>query len=69
MVSFKMWHRHKQGLTNWRGGRRSRLVSFETWHIINKDSPTGGEEVVLLQLKLMCSQKMAITNVINFVKS
>src|SRR5258708_38100635 len=36
---------HKQGLTHWRGGRgRSGLVSFETWHVINKDSPTGGEE-------------------------
>jgi hypothetical protein len=37
--------RHKQGLTCWRGGRgRSELVSFEAWHIINEDSPTGGEE-------------------------
>src|SRR5260221_7499746 len=36
---------HKRGLTNWRGGRgRSGLVSFKTWHVINKDSPTGGEE-------------------------
>src|SRR5258708_39371596 len=36
---------HKRGLTNWRGGRgRSGLVSFETWHVINEDSPTGGEE-------------------------
>ncbi len=36
---------HKQGLTNWRGGRgRSRLVSFEIWHITNEDSLTGGEE-------------------------
>src|SRR5260370_16782481 len=36
---------HKQGLTDWKGGReRSGLVSFEAWHIINKDSPTGGEE-------------------------
>src|SRR5229473_1358083 len=37
--------RHKRGLTNWRGGRgKSRLVSFETWHITSKDSQTGGEE-------------------------
>src|SRR5260221_11337724 len=37
--------RHKQGLTNWRGGRgRSGLVSFEMWHVTNEDSPTGGEE-------------------------
>ncbi len=37
--------RHKRGLTRWRGGRgRSGLVSFEMWHVINKDSPTGGEE-------------------------
>src|SRR5229473_2977968 len=36
---------HKQGLTCWRGGRgRSGLVSFETWHDTNEDSPTGGEE-------------------------
>src|SRR5713226_1745307 len=36
---------HKRGLTNWRGGRgRSRLVSFETWQVINEDSPTGGAE-------------------------
>src|SRR5216684_3366224 len=36
---------HKRGLTNWRGGRgRSRLVSFETWHVINEDSPTGGRK-------------------------
>ena len=36
---------HKQGLTNWRGGRgRSELVSFETWQVTNEDSLTGGEE-------------------------
>src|SRR5258708_12071913 len=36
---------HKQGLTNWRGGRgRSELVSFEMWQVTNEDSPTGGEE-------------------------
>jgi hypothetical protein len=36
---------HKQGLTDWKGGReRSGLVSFEAWRIINEDSPTGGEE-------------------------
>src|SRR5258708_27397060 len=36
---------HKRGLTNWKGGRRrSGLVSFETWHVINEDSLTGGEE-------------------------
>ena len=35
----------KQELADWRGGRgRSRLVSSETRHIANKDSPTGGEE-------------------------
>src|SRR5258707_707951 len=37
--------RHKRGLTRWRGGRgRSGLVSFETRHDTNEDSPTGGEE-------------------------
>ncbi len=36
---------HKQGLTNWRGGRgRNELVSFKAWHVTNKDSPTRGEE-------------------------
>src|SRR5260370_17270548 len=36
---------HKRGLTRWREGRgRSGLVSFETWHDTNEDSPTGGEE-------------------------
>src|SRR5260370_39842587 len=35
---------HKQGLTNWRGGRgRSGLVSSETWEVTNKDSRSGGE--------------------------
>src|SRR5216684_500535 len=35
--------RHKRGLTSWRGGRgRSGLVSLETWHVTNEDSPTGG---------------------------
>src|SRR5258708_35966745 len=37
--------RHKQGLTNWRGGRgRSGLVSFEAWHVTSEDSLTRGEE-------------------------
>src|SRR5258707_8418502 len=37
--------RHKRALTNWRGGRgRSGLVSFESWHVTNEHSPTGGEE-------------------------
>jgi len=36
---------HKQGLTNWRGGRgRSRLLSLGTQHITNDDSLAGGEE-------------------------
>src|SRR5258708_26650695 len=36
---------HKRGLSRWRGGRgRSGLVSFETRHDTNEDSPTGGEE-------------------------
>ena len=36
---------HKRGLTNWRGGRgRSGLVSFETRHDTNEDTPIGGEE-------------------------
>ncbi len=35
---------HKQGLTNWRGERGSRLVSKKMWHITNKDSPTGEDE-------------------------
>src|SRR5258707_11190956 len=37
--------RHKRALTNWRGGRgRSGLVSFESWHVTNEHSRTGGEE-------------------------
>src|SRR5258708_8900356 len=37
--------RHKRALTPWRGGRgRSGSVSFETWHVTNKHSPTGGGE-------------------------
>src|SRR5258707_15819747 len=37
--------RHKRALTAWRRGRgRSGLVSFETWHVTNEHSPTGGEE-------------------------
>src|SRR5258708_32853078 len=36
---------HKQGLTNWRGGRgRSGLVRFETWQQIKEGTPTGREE-------------------------
>jgi len=36
---------HKQGLTNWRGGRgRSRLLSLGTQHVTNNDSLAGGEE-------------------------
>src|SRR5258707_15246144 len=36
---------NKRGHDNCRGGRgRSGMVSFEMWHVINKDSPTGGEE-------------------------
>src|SRR5712692_3319954 len=36
---------HKRGLTSWREGRwKSKLVSFEMWHVINEDSLTGGEE-------------------------
>src|SRR5258708_5523141 len=37
--------RHKRGLTGWRGGRgRSRLVSFEAWHVTSEDSLARGEE-------------------------
>src|SRR5258708_15258626 len=37
--------RHKQGLTNWRGGRgRSGFVSLETWPVPNEASLTGGWE-------------------------
>src|SRR5258708_2667702 len=36
---------HKQGLTNWRGGRGRRgLVSSKTRQVTNKDSLAGGEE-------------------------
>src|SRR5258708_37165246 len=36
--------RHKQGLTNWKGGRgRSGLGSLETWSITNEESRAGGE--------------------------
>src|SRR5258708_24775722 len=37
--------RHKRALTDWRGGRgRSGLVSFESLHVTNEHSTTGGEE-------------------------
>ncbi len=37
---------HKQGLTNWRGGRgRSTLGSLDLWHIVNKDSLAEGEKM------------------------
>src|SRR5260370_16149246 len=36
--------RHKRALTNWRGGRgRSGFGSFQTWHLTNEHSRTGGE--------------------------
>jgi hypothetical protein len=34
---------HHRGLTDWRGGRKSGLVSLETWYV-TEDSPTRGEE-------------------------
>ena len=38
--------RHKQGLTNWRGGRgRSTLGSLDLQHIVNEDSLAEGEEM------------------------
>ena len=36
--------RHKRGLTDWRGGGRSGLVSLETWHVTKEDSLPRGEE-------------------------
>ena len=37
---------HKQGLTNWRGGRgRSMLGSLDLRHIVNEDSLAEGEEM------------------------
>src|SRR5258707_8592835 len=35
---------HKRLLSNLRGKGRSAFVSSETWHVTNKDSPTGREE-------------------------
>src|SRR5712692_79725 len=56
---------HKQGLTCWRGGKgRSRLVSFETWYVINEDSPTGGEEREewVVELRKVAGHKCGLTN-------
>src|SRR5216684_2757153 len=56
---------HKRGLTNWRGGRgRSGLVSFEMWHVINEDSPTGGEEREEwgFELRNVAGHKRGLTN-------
>ncbi len=36
--------RHKRLLSNLRGKGRSTFMSSETWHVTNKDSPTGREE-------------------------
>jgi len=36
--------RHKRLLSNLRGKGRSMFMSSETWHVTNKDSPTGREE-------------------------
>src|SRR5260370_38588214 len=54
---------HKQGLTNWRGGRgRSSLVSFEMQHDTNEDSPTGGEEEQLGELRSVARHKRGLTH-------
>src|SRR5229473_5050351 len=56
--------RRKRGLTCWRGGRgRSRLVSFETWHDTNEDSPIGGEEEggMGCELQSMARHKQGLT--------
>src|SRR5712692_4114444 len=56
---------HKRGLTNWRGGRgRSGLVSFKTWHVINEDSPTGGEEREerVFELRNVAGHKRGLTD-------
>src|SRR5713226_8688187 len=54
---------HKRGLTDWKGGRgRSRLVSFETQHDTNKDSPTGGEEEQLGELRSVARHKQGLTH-------
>src|SRR5712692_10188671 len=54
---------HKQGLTNWRGGRgRSRLVSFETQHDTNENSPTRGEEEQVGELRSMACHKRGLTH-------
>src|SRR5258708_17415635 len=55
---------HKRGLTRWRGGRgRSRLVSFETRHNTNEDSPIGGEEEggMGCELQSMACHKRGLT--------
>src|SRR5229473_1978729 len=54
---------HKRGLTCWRGGRgRSSLVSFETRHDTNEDSPTRGEEEQLGELRSVACHKRGLTN-------
>src|SRR5258707_13002277 len=53
----------KRGLTCWRGGRgRSSLVSFETRHDTNEDSPTGGEEEGGVGLRDVKRGKTEISN-------
>src|SRR5258708_10489474 len=55
--------RYQRGLTNWRGGRgRSSLVSYETRHDTNKDSPTRGEEEQLGELRSMARHKRGLTH-------
>src|SRR5258708_13936099 len=53
----------KRGLTKWRGGRgRSSLVSFKMWHDTNEDSPTGGEEEQLGELRSVARHKRGLTH-------
>ena len=54
---------HQQELTNWRGGRgRSSLVSFEMQHDTNEDSPTGGEEEQVGELRSVAHHKRGLTH-------
>src|SRR5258707_10087082 len=54
---------HKRGLNNWRGGRgRSSLVRFGTQHDTNEDSPTGGEEEQVGELRSMACHKRGLTH-------
>ncbi len=54
--------RHKWLLSNLRGKGRSMFVSSETWHVTNKDSPTGREEEGGVHWRAWMIESMGIVN-------